>query len=1474
MASKTPGHILPLSDFDKEFIREAFNAADLGIWKWDIGADKVTWSENVLSIFGIREEQFDFTYSGFLSFVPEADREYVQNTIDSCLQNRSPGYYLEHRIVRADNSTRWLETHGKLQLDEEGRPRTLLGTVCDVTARKAAQEELAASENRLRTLIDAGSDAIACFEMKPPFDPEQPQRRQKSALAGAVLSEFNDRFSALLGMDRARLYGSRLEKLVPLFKDMHEDFIGRLVEKRYALEEREIYIAGKKKSGYFNVTITPVFSGTKLQRLWISFYDTGEQHKILSRLRAKDELLRHVISDVDSGVLLLSANARFIQYNDRALQLLGLSREAIAGRSYEELHPTLRDDQDHDLPLSWHAPTKALKTGKDTRQTVAVISEKEPRWLIISAKPWKDASGGIEHVVCTLTDITALKKAELALKESEHLFSQAFMSSPDGISITSFPEGIFYKVNDSFLRITGYGREELIGKTTREVNIWSDPERRSEMMEKLQQDGHLHNFKAFLNTRQQGQVMCELSIETIRLSGKPYLLATIKDITDRYLAQLRLEEQRNFNQAILDTAGVLIVVLDHEGRVVRFNKYCHTVTGFSVEELRGKKFWEYLIPEKDKAAMRDSFYRLVTQKLTSHDTNVWLDVQGTAHHIAWSNSCIMDDDNQVKYVVSIGRDISDLMRNAHEQKLMAQMVEELNSATDLDTMARIMSAKCAALFGYDAFSFEVFDEERRVRYPILTLDIMEGENKPRVVRNEIELSLPKTLEQVFRGKGKLVNRKAGEESKKADLNPFGSGRRSLSLLFASVRDKDDCLGILSVQSYRENRYGNRELNLLQMIADHSSTAMRRIIAQEELEKSQEHYRRLSEATSEGILFHKNGKIVDANSALCQMSGYSLEELIGSSAFMLVAKKDRPFVSQYIAENREGTIEVTGIHKSGRKIPLEINGRSTHNGASGMRIVAVRDISERKKAEEDLRLSEQKFRVIFNQAFQYIGLLSAEGSIISMNETVFAQSGLGAGEIEGKPLWELSWWRDKAAAGKKLRQAIRALGDKENLQRFDLEAVSAAGTPQIVDISLKRVTAEPGHVKYVIFEGRDITDIRKAEESLRKQSRILRQTGSLALVGGWEVDLQTQAFLWTQQTYQIHDVDETFVPTFKSLKPFYKALNLGAIDDIVDDLRQLSGSFNFSVPMTTAKGTKKWVRVIGDLERRNDRAVKAFGAIQDITRQKEYEEELTAYRYNLERLVEERTGELKTAQEALISSEKMATLGRLTGVVSHELRNPLGTIRSSLYTIREKARKSNVDIERPLSRAERNIVRCDLIIEELLEYTRARELTTEKADLSEWLQSFLDEHAVPEGVNLNRSISEGVRVEFDKERLRRCMINLIDNACQAILVARNAGTKDARVLVVLRTTKNHAVIEVSDNGPGLGDMEPEKLFEPLFSTKSFGAGLGLPIVRQIIQQHGGEITIGNATKDEGAKAVMRLPLSNEDSKPNGEGHDQG
>lgn len=263
----------------------------------------------------------------------------------------------------------------------------------------------------------------------------------------------------------------------------------------------------------------------------------------------------------------------------------------------------------------------------------------------------------------------------------------------------------------------------------------------------------------------------------------------------------------------------------------------------------------------------------------------------------------------------------------------------------------------------------------------------------------------------------------------------------------------------------------------------------------------------------------------------------------------------------------------------------------------------------------------------------------------------------------------------------------------------------------------------------------------------------------------------------------------------------------------------------------------------------DEAVRSEAEARELTQELQQVNERVI---TLNRDLADHMQKLQAAQDEIIRKGKLAQLGQLTATVAHEIRNPLGAVRTAAYLIERKTKDKGIGIEAPLTRITNGISRCDGIITELLDFARSKALQLEDLAVDDWIAALVEDQAqhLSSEVALECHLGLGdTHTEFDNGRMQRMLINLLSNASEAMVGKGDAAPAqhidNPRIVVTSRLTARGIEIAVSDNGPGISPENLKKIREPLFTTKSFGVGLGLPAVEKILEQHGGGLDIDTA-----------------------------
>ena len=265
------------------------------------------------------------------------------------------------------------------------------------------------------------------------------------------------------------------------------------------------------------------------------------------------------------------------------------------------------------------------------------------------------------------------------------------------------------------------------------------------------------------------------------------------------------------------------------------------------------------------------------------------------------------------------------------------------------------------------------------------------------------------------------------------------------------------------------------------------------------------------------------------------------------------------------------------------------------------------------------------------------------------------------------------------------------------------------------------------------------------------------------------------------------------------------------------------------------------------------AVLAGAVVETLSRRRDY---ATA-------VADERTAELKqsledlaAAHEQLVRQERLAAIGELASTIGHELRNPLGVISNAHYLLRNDISKfgegtSRDTADRHLSTAEREVSAATVIVSDLLEFARQRDPVLVDFDAGTLLDEVLTVLPPPTGIQVERvPDASPVHVAGDRDMLRQVLLNLVGNAYQAM-------PEGGRVRLSLAESQGMVQVQVTDNGVGMTSEVRDKLFQPFFTTKARGVGLGLAVSRRIIDAHHGTISV-ESEPGQGTTFVVSLP----------------
>ncbi|MEQ8188054.1 MAG: PAS domain S-box protein [Candidatus Eremiobacterota bacterium] len=243
-----------------------------------------------------------------------------------------------------------------------------------------------------------------------------------------------------------------------------------------------------------------------------------------------------------------------------------------------------------------------------------------------------------------------------------------------------------------------------------------------------------------------------------------------------------------------------------------------------------------------------------------------------------------------------------------------------------------------------------------------------------------------------------------------------------------------------------------------------------------------------------------------------------------------------------------------------------------------------------------------------------------------------------------------------------------------------------------------------------------------------------------------------------------------------------------------------------------------------------------------------EEKLKNYTEKLEYMVRERTKELEEAREKILRHEKLSLLGKMAGTVGHEIKNPLGVISNAVYFLKITLSSGDEKTKEYLDIINSEVAKVNKIISDLKNFSRLKTVSDRKEiELSSFISNMLERHVTSGKIKIN---TEPVYITVDPVHMEQMLLNLITNAFDAI-------GDGGEVTISVFLQNNYTYLSVIDTGCGISEEKKKKIFEPLFTTKAKGMGLGLPVTKELVEVNGGTITV-ESTEGKGSTFTLIFP----------------
>jgi PAS domain S-box-containing protein len=581
-----------------------------------------------------------------------------------------------------------------------------------------------------------------------------------------------------------------------------------------------------------------------------------------------------------------------------------------------------------------------------------------------------------------------------------------------------------------------------------------------------------------------------------------------------------------------------------------------------------------------------------------------------------------------------------------------------------------------------------------------------------------------------------------------------------------------------------------------------------------------------------IVLDREGRVVGINKTCQECSGYTLEEIAGQQLCSRLILKDEIKEAQAtfdaLIKEKRGNQNVNHlIAKNGQSRLIQWS-NSIIPGMDGeveFVVVAGLDITDQKATEQALRQSEAKFEAVFNQTFQYIGILNLDGSIRNINQTALDFAGAEEKDLIGLNFWEAPYWKHSEAIRSKVKSAIEIASQGE-FRRMEVTQVDSNGEIRYVDFSIKPVQDRSGRIFLLIPEGRDINERKKAENILKQSEekyRALVENAHDAIF-----IIQDDVLKYANQSTEVLSgysaAELNNKPFTDHIHPDDRNKMIGRHQSRLEG-RDLGDHQSFRI--LDRSGAIKWVDLNAIRIDWEDRpAIMCFA--RDITSQKQMEAQL-------------------------LQTQKMDAIGTLAGGIAHDFNNSLQAISGYTQLLLMDGYGSAKE-KGMLTTIQHTCHHAGELTRQLLTFSRKIESQLVPLDINAEVLAVMKllQRTLPRMIEIKTNLAEDLRiVEADRVQFEQIMMNLSINAGHAMpnggylmIETKNVDLGDEFCRTNLGAKPGpYIMLSVSDNGHGMDVKTREHIFEPFFTTREIGSGtgLGLAMVYGIVKNHKGYIT---------------------------------
>ncbi|UCC13036.1 MAG: PAS domain S-box protein [candidate division WOR-3 bacterium] len=1021
-------------------------------------------------------------------------------------------------------------------------------------------------------------------------------------------------------------------------------------------------------------------------------------------------------------------------------------------------------------------------------------------------RTWSDDT---ESMLITVSGMFAnaleRKQVDIALRQSEVLFRQFFENEPEYCYMVS-PDGMILNVNNAALKALGYKKDELVHKPIDTIYAPEAKDKIKQVFKEWKKTGQVRDKELVIVTKAGEKRTVLLSADMVKkLDGTiSHSISVQRDITDRKKAEEDFRMEKEFtDNAINAQIDTFFVFNPNTGKAVRWNVNFRRISGYSDEEIGRMKAPDSYYDKKD------------LQRAVEAATNVMKTGSATVEMSLITKSgkkvpfeyraSLIKGRNQESLIISIGRDITE--RKKAEEAL------------------RESEERFEGFFEQSQIGMGIYDENGSLlNINPACLDIFGIPSKSEVKGFELFKDPNITKERIAKLKaGNIIRYEAifdFELVKKRNLYKTNkSGMIWTNVVITPVLKE----GLKKPIGYVGQVYDVTE----------------RKRAEEALLESEEKYRDMTNLLPEGVYeIDINGKFVYANEKALELAGYSRKDLDkGVNAMDVFIPDDRKRVRtnmERILKGKDiGPQEYTALRKDGSSYPVLIHSTAIlRDGKTiGLRGIMV-DITERKYAEKALKESEDKYRSLFELAPEAMVLLALDGTILDCNSIAAQLANRSREELIGNNLKDGDLIPSENI--KDYWKLFKKIEQGEETGPFEI-AVKVPSRGTVLYEVHPSIQYKDDRVYAVQVMLRDITAAKELENVLKNSAT--QWTTTFDAIGDAVCMLDAKGEVIRCNASMLHLCDKSYRDIIgKKCCMSIHNRRKPRKDCPLSKMKKKKTR----VTETIQTDTGRWLSSTADpIFDENKKLTGTVLIVSDITEQKRLESEL-------------------------LKAQKLESLGILAGGIAHDFNNILLSIMgnieiSKIYT------EGKSDINDRLSKAYDGLVRAKDLVQQLLTFSKGGAPIKKATSITDVIKDTTRFVLRGTKANCEFDIAGNIwPVEVDEGQISQVINNIIINAEQAMpeggkieIHVKNTDISADNTLAVPKG--EYVKISIRDHGIGIPEEHITKIFDPYFTTKDKGSGLGLATSYSIIKKHNGYI-FADSKKGKGTTFTIYLQAS--------------